>query len=149
MKKLNKAYEWNLPGDYDRFPEELPEIATFREEFLNKMFKNQGPEIQNDILLSMFQEKWNILSGPLSRHSFPESVKANKIFITVDHSTYAQEIKMHENSIMSLAKRNGLPVLKIITRIGTVIRSSPAVVLQKERSETDDFMNEIRKVLQC
>jgi len=149
MKNLNKAYEWNLPKEYDRFPEKLSEIADYREDFINQIFKNHGEEIQNDLLLSMFQEKWKTIAGLLSRHSFPESVKAKKIFVTVDHSMYAQEIKLHENSIMSLAKKNGLPSLKIITRVGTVKRTSEAVTLQKESTETDDFMNEIRKVLQC
>ena len=73
------------------------------------------------------QRAWPAVAGKsLATHSFPECIKGDCLFIQVDHSIFAQSVKMLMKNILDkLEKETGIRLKTIRTNVSQNISSPP------------------------
>ena len=58
-------------------------------------------DVDNDFLITLLKGNWEkIVGGIIATHSIPEGIFKNILFISSDHSTYANEIVMMKKDIL-------------------------------------------------
>ena len=89
--------------------------------------KKRREKLVQDHKIMNVQRAWPKVAGKsLSTHSFPERIEGDCLFIQVDHSIFAQSVKMLAKNILDkLEKETGIRLKTIRTNVRQNISSLP------------------------
>lgn len=121
MTSRDTGHGWNYWKEADRKPQSVHSLHTIGSD--RERFAKKYPAVlamlsdSQSLSLSELRSNWPKIVGNLHKHTTVEEIKEGVLVIKADRPVYAQEIQLHQRSILHQLEKFGIPVKSLKVKV--------------------------------